>query len=211
MNKALEQNPATPCPCSQLDNDQIAALVTAAQGGDRGAMERLLEYYQDRVWRRALYRIGNHDEAWEVAQEVFIICFRKIGQFRGEAQFWTWLARIVDNQVKNRMGWWKRRGRNQTLSLDEIWPLNEESSEAWQPPDPSPSPRQEVAARQQVEQLEKALAKLSPEHREIMLLRFADDLSYEEIAEQLELSIGTVKSRINRARAELQKKMQKYL
>lgn len=191
--------------------DPVPAWVVAAQAGDRGAMERLLEHFQDRIWRRARYRIGDHDEAWEVTQEVFVICFRKIGQFRGEAQFWTWLARIVDNQVKNRQGWWRRRRRDKTFSMQDLWRDPEEDEGNWEPPDSAPSPRQEAEGREQLEALEGVMTEMSGEHREILLLRFADGLAYEEIAEALQLSLGTVKSRINRARTELKKRMQEFL
>ena len=191
--------------------DPVPGMVTAAQAGDRDAMERLLAHFQDRVWRRARYRIGDHDEAWEVTQEVFLICFRKIGQFRGESQFWTWLARIVDNQVKNRQGWWRRRRREKTFSMHDMWRDPEEEEGNWEPPDTAPSPRQEAEGREQLGALEGVMAEMSGEHREILLLRFADGLAYEEIAETLDLSLGTVKSRINRARNELKKRMQDYL
>lgn len=193
------------------EQQQVAAWVTAAQAGDRDAMEQLILHFQDRVWRRARYRIGDHDEASEVAQEVFIICFRKIGQFRGESQFWTWLMRIVDNQVKNREGWWRRRKRQSTFSLHDLFVGEDESETAFDPPDPAPSPSQQVAGREAMAALEKTLGDLSPDHREILLLRFADGLAYEEIAETLAISLGTVKSRINRARAELRERMADFL
>jgi RNA polymerase sigma-70 factor, ECF subfamily len=190
---------------------EVEAWVREAQSGDRQAMERLLESYQDRVWRRALYRLGDRDEAWEVAQDVFVICFRKIGQFRGESQFWTWLSRIVDNQVKNRLAWWRRRGRSVTFSIEQMGPGDPDEERSWDPPDPGASPRRQAAAREEMGALEAKMAELSDEHREILLLRFADDLSYEEIAATLEISLGTVKSRINRARAELRDRMKDHL
>ena len=179
-------------------------------------MEALLTTFQDRVWRRALYRLGDHDEAWEVVQDVFVICFRKIGQFRGESQFWTWLARVVDNQVKNRLAWWRRRGRSVTFSLEELGggggaSEHDGAEKAWEPPSTEPSPRRQAAARQEVALLEGAMAKLSEERREILLLRFADELSYEEIAESLQISMGTVKSRVSRARADLRQLMKDVL
>jgi RNA polymerase sigma-70 factor (ECF subfamily) len=192
---------------SPLDQAGVEALVRHAQDGDREAMERLLETFQDRVWRRALYRLGDQDEAWEVAQEVFIICFRKLRQFRGDAQFWTWLARIVDNQVKNRQAWWRRRGRGVTFSLSDLGRGDAEEEQTWDPPAEQPSPRRQAAAREEMAALENAMARLSEEHREVLLLRFADDLSYEEIADTLQVSLGTVKSRINRARGELRELM----
>ena len=186
--------------------------VREAQAGDRAAMERLILHFQDRVWRRALYRIGDRDEAWDVAQEVFILCLRKIGQFRGEARFWTWLARIVDNQVSNRLGWLARRGRKVTFSLSEPCAAGEpDGVPAFDPADPAPSPRRQAAGREALEALDRALGQLKEDHREILLLRFADGLSYEEIAEVLDLSTGTVKSRISRARSQLRRAMEPYI
>lgn len=189
--------------------DPVDAWVKAAQGGDRQAMERLIEHFQDRVWRRARYRIGDVDEAWEVSQDVFILCFRKIHQYRGDAPFWAWLGRIVDNQVRNRKGWWRRRRRGLTFSLDELGAGDEDHAPV-EFPDHAPSPREQAAGHEAVEQLESVMEQLSPDHREILLLRFADNLSYEEIAESLSLSLGTVKSRINRARRELRVKMEPF-
>ena len=190
---------------------QVDAWVATARRGERDAFERLIAHFQDRVWRRARYRIGDADEAWDVAQEVFILCFRKIDQFRGEASFWTWLARIVDNQVRNRLGWLRRRGREITYSLDELGPGDADEERAWDPPDTAADPRREAGARQKIDALNQALAALSEDHREVLLLRFSDGLAYEEIAETLGISLGTVKSRINRARAELRQRMEPYL
>jgi RNA polymerase sigma-70 factor (ECF subfamily) len=191
-------------------SDPVDGWVKAAQGGDRQAMEQLIEHFQDRVWRRARYRIGDNDEAWEVSQDVFILCFRKINQYRGDAPFWAWLGRIVDNQVRNRQGWWRRRRRAQTFSLDELGSGDEDHAPV-EFPDKAPSPRDQAAGHEAVDHLESAMEQLSPDHREILLLRFADNLSYEEIAESLNLTLGTVKSRINRARSELRVKMAPYL
>jgi RNA polymerase sigma-70 factor (ECF subfamily) len=207
----LEGKTVAPSPTGLPDVAVIDQWVREAQAGDRAAMERLLETFQQRVWRRALYRLGDHDEAWEVAQNVFVICFRKIAQFRGEAQFWTWLARIVDNQVKNRHAWWSRRGRSVTFSIHDLKEGRGEEPLPIDPPSEEPSPRRQAAARQEVALMEEKMQQLSPEHREILLLRFADELSYEEIAESLEISLGTVKSRINRARSELRELMKDIL
>lgn len=220
VSDQLEQKPPPPCqpiqtaqvPGQGADADeQVAHWIEAAQRGDRDSMERLICHFQDRVWRRVLYRIGDADEAWDVAQEVFVLCFRKIGQYRGEAKFWTWLARIVDNQTLNRLDWLNRRGRSITFSLSELAHDEDEGERPWEPSDNAPSPRQQAAANQTMDALNAALNKVGEDHRQILLMRFSDQLSYEEIARTLEISLGTVKSRINRARAELKKLMEPYL
>jgi RNA polymerase sigma-70 factor (ECF subfamily) len=194
------------------DPEEVDLWVKQAQEGDREAFERLIVHFQDRVWRRAMYRIRDADEAEDLAQEVFLLCFRKIHQFRGESKFWTWLCRVVDNQVKNRIGWLQRRGRGKTYSLDApIAGEDGDSPLAWDPPDQGADPRREAEGRESVMKLNDSLEQLTADHREILLLRFSDELSYEEIAAKLDVTLGTVKSRINRARAELRALMAEFL
>ena len=194
-----------------MDDPEIVQWIHEAQAGDRDAFEKLFTHYQDRVWRRALYRLGDHDEAYDLAQEVLLTCFRKIEQFRGESKFWTWLARIIDNHVKNRLAWMSRRGKGKTFSLNA--PMGPEGEETFEfvLADAAPGPAREVENQEAMEVLNKNLQLLSADHREILLLRFADELSYEEISEAMNVSLGTVKSRINRARAELRTLMEDYL
>lgn len=195
------------------DPEEVDLWVKRAQDGDREAFELLIVHFQDRVWRRAMYRLRDADEAEDLAQEVLLLCFRKIHQFRGESKFWTWLCRIVDNQVKNRIGWLHRRGKGKTFSLDA--PIGGDDSGdnnlQWDPPDPGADPRREAEGREAVLKLNECMEALTPDHRDILLLRFSDELSYEEIAAKLDITLGTVKSRINRARAELRTLMADFL
>lgn len=193
------------------DDPEVGWWIHRARYGDREAFERLILHFQERVWRRALYRLGDHDEAHDLAQEVFLTCFRKLHQFRGDAKFWSWLGRITDNHVKNRFAWLKRRGRDKTFSLDAPLGEDEDAPPGYDPPDPGAGPRKEAQDREGVEMLNRHMGALSADHREILLMRFSDGLAYEEIAERLEISLGTVKSRINRARAELRERMKDYL
>lgn len=193
------------------DDPEVTAWIALAKTGDREAFDRLILHYQDRVWRRALYRLGDHEEAYDLAQEVFLTCFRKLHQFRGDSKFWTWLGRITDNHVKNRYAWLKRRGKDRTFSLDAPLAEGEDAPPGWDPPDPGAGPRKTAEDREGMETLNRGLARLSPDHREVLLLRFADGLAYEEIAEGLGISLGTVKSRINRARADLRENMRDFL
>lgn len=206
-NKPERSAPRT----SPEEEQEIVRLVAAAQDGDTAAFEELVRVFQDRVWRRAMYRLRDEDEANDLAQEVFLTCFRKIHQFRGEAKFWTWLCRIVDNLAINRISWLKRRGKDRTYSLDAGPSPDEDDTRRWDPADTGADPRREVEGREAVENLNRCMSQLSEEHREILLLRFAEQLSYDEIARTLEISDGTVKSRISRARAELRSLMAEYL
>lgn len=207
-----QQETAPPPSAGGGDDPEILQWIQDARRGDAAAFERLIESHQDRVWRRALYRLGDHDEAADVTQEVLVLCFRKLDQFRGESRFWTWLARIVDNQVKNRRAWLDRRGSGRTFSLDAPPEGAEEDGRGpMEAPDPGPDPRRIAENRESIEALERCLGLLSEDHREVLLMRFSSGLSYEEIAAELELSLGTVKSRINRARAELRTLMAGHL
>lgn len=198
--------PFTPSP----EDAEELAWIERAKNGDKEAFEAIVVRYQDRVWRRALYRLGDADEAWDVAQDVLVTCFRKLHQFRGESRFWSWLGRVVDNHVKNRHAWHERRGRSKTFSLDA--PRDpDDDRDAYDPPDPGAGPRRQAESAEAMGALNEALGRLGEDHREILLLRFADGLAYEEIAETLEISLGTVKSRINRARAELRVHMKEHL
>lgn len=189
---------------------ELEAWIASARRGDHHAMELIIKQFQDRVWRRARYRIGDPDEAWEVSQEVFMICLRKLHQYRGEAPFWYWLARIVDNQVRNRQNWWRRRKRASTFSLDDLGRNQDGEPTGWEPADTGPSPGRQAADRESIDALEQSLAQMRPLHREVLLLRFADGQDYEQIAQTLGISLGTVKSRINRARTELRTLMKDH-
>jgi len=188
-----------------------APLIAAAQAGDLDAFDSLVRHHQDRVYNHAWRLLGDYDEASDLAQEVFIRVFRKLHLYRGEAAFSTWLYRVTSNLAKNRWKQMERQGRNRTVSLDQPLPHADEDDRPLEQPDSAPSPRQEAEGREELGLLDRELQHLSSEHREILLLRFVENLSYEEIAEVLDANLGTVKSRICRARQELRLRMSKHL
>ncbi len=183
-------------------------LIRRCQAGDLNAFDRIMALYQDMVYGLSYRLMGNYDDANDLAQEVFIACYRKIGQFRGESRLQTWLYRIVMNMAKNAWKHRQRRAYEKTISIDET---NEENERIMELPSTDPDPRQQSEARETTEALHACMAKLNPEQREALVLRCMEDMSYEQIAEILECNLGTVKSRINRARVELKKLMQEYL
>ncbi|NUP90701.1 MAG: sigma-70 family RNA polymerase sigma factor [Candidatus Sumerlaeia bacterium] len=185
-------------------------LVAAAQAGDLSAFDTLIRRHQDRVYNQAWRLLGDHDEASDLAQEVFIRVFRKIHLYRGDAAFSTWLYRVTSNLAKNRWKQMERKGRSKTVSLDQPRP-DDDDDRPLDKPDAAPSPRQQAEGRELLGHLEQELLGLGYEHREVLVLRFVENLSYEEIAEVLDANLGTVKSRICRARQELRRRMDPYL
>lgn len=178
------------------------SLVERCRQGETAAFDELISLHQDRVLNIAFRLMGNYEEALDLTQEVFLNCFRKIGTFKGDSALSTWLYRIAVNTAKNRWKYQQSRGFHKTSSLDA--PMEAEDEERLkQYPDSHPTPRKVATDRQAMAFLEAHLAVLNEEHREVLVMRYVEELSYEEIADILRVSLGTVKSRIHRARAEL--------
>ena len=165
-------------------------LISRARGGDREAFGALVEQYRDNVYRLAYRMCGNAYDADEAAQEAFVAAWRALPNFRGDAKFSTWLYRLTTNAAVDVM---RREKRHQTVGDGEMVDLADDAD----------SPQETVERTEQQEAVQKALATLSEEYREVLLLRYMEELDYAEIAEVLQLPSGTVKSRINRAKAAL--------
>jgi RNA polymerase sigma-70 factor (ECF subfamily) len=186
-----------------------AALIEKAQRGDQAAMETLLSSHQDRVYRTVLGLVGgNAEAAFEIAQEVLVSAYRHIGQFRGASKFSTWLYRMAVNYTKNHK---VARGRRDARFVSMDAPRRNDSSGDEVPMDfaaEQVSAREHAAGAEMLDLLKERLGELDPDFRTVIVLRYLEDRSYEEIAEALGIPEGTVKSRINRARSELRRLMQ---
>ena len=165
-------------------------LISRARGGDREAFGELVEQYRDNVYRLAYRMCGNAYDADEAAQEAFVAAWRALPNFRGDAKFSTWLYRLTTNAAIDVM---RREKRHQTVGDGEMIEVADDAD----------SPQETVERTEQQEAVQEALATLSEEYREVLLLRYMEELDYAEIAEVLQLPSGTVKSRINRAKAAL--------
>lgn len=175
-----------------LSHFDEADCIARAQRGEAAAFSALVARYQERIYRFLLRMTRSPEDARELVQETFLSAYQALPRWRPDALLSTWLFRIARNQALDRL----RRAR-----LVEFVPLDEVLTE--QLPASTPSPEAALQARQRIAALEAALARLSIEHREILLLRDIEDLSYDDIAQVLDISLGTVKSRIARARAGL--------
>ena len=176
--------------------------------GEAVAYERLVAEHSGDVYA-LLFRLTNDcEEARDLTQETFLRAFQSIGRFRGDASLKTWIYRIAINQARNRWRWWRRRKRDVTVSLDATDEQNEQPLAATLPSENSLNPEQETLAREREAQLRNALLGLKSAFRESVVLRDVEGFSYEEIAEMLQISIGTVKSRIARGRLELRRQLE---
>ena len=172
--------------------------IEAARQGDQDAFAELVRLYEKRVFALTMRMCRNPEDAAEAAQEAFLSAWQGLRFFRGESSFSTWLYRLASNACVDLL---RREGRHRAAagaSLDD----EEIKIDAV---DPAPSP-QDVAERRELrEQVEAGLAALSPEHRQVLVLREMHQLSYDEISQVLSLDVGTVKSRISRGRRQLRK------
>jgi RNA polymerase sigma-70 factor (ECF subfamily) len=179
------------------------------RGGDVLAFNRLVEERHGDIYA-LLYRLTEDpEEARDLTQETFLQAFRHLANFRGDADLRTWLYRIAVNQARNRWRWWKRRRRDRTVSLDA--PVGDENGaplSAGLAAESAGDPEQQALARERERALMAALATLSRPYREVIVLRDIEGLSYEEVAQALDMNIGTVKSRLSRGRDELRRRLE---
>jgi RNA polymerase sigma-70 factor (ECF subfamily) len=192
---------------STLTSEQEAALedqrlLSALQAGDEVAYEQLIQRFQTPVYNLAYRLLGDQADASDVLQEVFLKVFRNVGHFRGDSSLRTWLYRIAVNESHNRRRWLFRHRRGETGIEDAF-----EDSDVRDKPlmDTGETPFDFTMNREAQILLEDGLAAINPVFRAVLVLREIEEMSYEEIAGVLEVSIGTVKSRIVRGREALRK------
>src|SRR5215213_2615129 len=176
---------------SDVDSRE-AALIERCAAGDQAACAELVSTHQRMVFGLAVHLLGDRDEALDLSQEVFLRVFRTISSFRGQSALRTWIYRIAINQARNRQRWWRRRRRGDQVQLEQHVL---EHGDLRQPGD-SDSPDRVLARKELATKLWAALDHLPFDQRTVVVLREIDGLSYDEIAESLEVAIGTVKSRL---------------
>jgi RNA polymerase sigma-70 factor (ECF subfamily) len=175
-----------------------AALIARCTSGDESACAELVASHQPMVYSLALNLLGDRDEALDLSQEVFLRVFRTLSRFRGQSTLRTWIYRIVINQARNRQRWWHRRRRSAQVSLDEyLRTFGEMESRHDVLPD------RLLASKETAARIRSALNRLPFDQRTALILREVDGLRYDEIAFSLDVAVGTVKSRLTRARQAL--------
>jgi len=183
------------------------ALITRFKNGDQAAFEEMVGRYWDRIYSMVHQLLRNPQDAEEVTQDAFIRAHRGLENFRGDSAFSTWLYQIATNLARNRYWYWWRRKRDKTISFDQ--PVGDDNSTPLADifVTDAETPEDATVTQELVDHIKLGMEKLSPKHREILVLRNVKNLTYEEIAEILDISIGTVKSRIARARESLRSEL----
>jgi RNA polymerase sigma-70 factor (ECF subfamily) len=183
-------------------------LIERFKKGDKNAFDELVERYKDMVFRVVYRMLGDRTEAFDVSQEVFLKLYGSLKDFRFEARFSTYLYRMAINFAKNRLKTMSTR-RKRHVSLET--PMSEESDSDHREyiADDRPDPREAAATQELRDIIWEAIGQLSEEHREILILREFESMSYDAIAQVLLLDPGTVKSRLSRARRALKEILEK--
>ncbi len=179
------------------DSRMDAELLVACQRGEREAFHSLFEMYQDRVYSFALRFLGDPSHAADLTQDIFVKLYARIRHFRGDSKFETWLYRVVANACIDDQ---RKRRRFLPWLADEHPSLVTGKNVT----------EEHVARKQAASEIQRAIAKLTPALRVPILLRYMEGLSYEEIGDVLQISLGTVASRLNRAHLKLAKKLERF-
>ena len=175
-------------------------LVSRARTGDTAAFEQLMLDSQDRVYTLCLRMTGNREDALDLAQETFLNAWRGLSSFQGNSSFSTWVYRLASNACIDFLR--KRKRRQQGESPHS---LDDEEAPLPEPADPRGSPEEELERRELRRAVERGLQALPDHHRQVLVMRELSGMSYQEIGAVLDLDLGTVKSRIARARLALKK------
>jgi len=193
MSRADEHGSAGQMDLSAAEEPE---LVARAQTGDLTAFEELVRRYRNDVFALSYHFVRNREEAWDISQEVFIKAHRALHRFRGESTFKTWLMRIAANQSKDYL----KKRRLSTVAFDD-------ARRADEAPSPALGPSHALEAQELGQAILKALDGLPVKHRMAFVLREFEGLTYEEMAQVMECSLGTVMSRLHHARKKLQKSL----
>jgi RNA polymerase sigma-70 factor (ECF subfamily) len=206
-----------PSNSSDTPSGRDADLLRRAQSGDRAAFGQIVLLYQDRLFNAVLRTVGDADEAREIVQETFTKALVKIESFRGEAGPYTWLFRIAVNLAISQL---RKVKRHRTFSLDRPSSRNSRSGESDDQAsglmdqvarDRGAGPAQSIEDREQAEQVLAALGRLDAEYRAVLVMRDIEGFDYQQMAQVLGLPLGTLKSRLFRARLALRDELRPYM
>ena len=182
-------------------------LIERIKNGDNAAYDDMVLRYWDRIFARVHHLLKNQQDAEEVTQDAFIRAHRGLENFRGDASFSTWLYQIATNLAHNRYWYWFRRKRDFSVSLDQPLAIDGDLTLENVMPSEGETPSEAAVTLEFVDRVAECMNHLSEKHREVLTLRNVQNMSYDAIARELDISVGTVKSRIARARDSLRDRM----
>ena len=204
----VELEQVAPAPLAETRPPAETQFIERLKRGDATAFETLVSERSGEIYG-LLYRLTeNVEEARDLTQETFLRAFQSIDHFRGESDLRTWIYRIAINQARNRWRWWRRRRRDATVSIDAPEAAGRLGLVATLKSTTAKDPEQDTLANERERALKKALGTLKRVYREAVILRDIEGFAYEEIATALDISVGTVKSRLARGRQELRRKLE---
>jgi RNA polymerase sigma-70 factor (ECF subfamily) len=186
--------------------DPDAAFVRAVQGGDMAAFDQLVIKHKDKLFNMVYWVLGDYQEANDCAQEIFIKVFKGIKKFRFQSSFSTWLYRIAINTCKNKLKSSAYRWKKRTVPLENP-DSSKEGSVSYEIQNGSPSPANELEKKEKIMRIRKAVKSLPQDQNRVIVLRDIQGLTYQEIADITGLNLGTVKSKLSRARMELKNRL----
>lgn len=184
---------------SDTASRETLQLVEAARQGSRIAFDGLVRKYQNRLFTSVVHIVGSADEADEIVQETFIQTFLKLRSFEGRSSFFTWMFRIALNRISTR-----RRRKKREVSLDD------ERADVDHHLSRIDTPGERLLRKEQGNQVHEALCRLTAEHRQVLMLREFEGFDYETMAQLLDTSVGTIRSRLHRARKAMRQEMTTY-
>jgi RNA polymerase sigma-70 factor (ECF subfamily) len=186
--------------------DRVSVRQEACAGTELD-FEELFQRFHGMVFQLAYRVLGDREEALDLAQEVFLVVFRRMDRFRGESSLKTWIYRITVNLAGNRCRWWNRLRRRGTVSLDAHLSRTDQRDLSETLEAGGASPESSLLHKEERERIERSILQLPVLQRIAIVMRDIEGLSYEEIAEATQASLGTVKSRIARGREELKRRL----
>ena len=190
----------------ESEKEPDVELIKRFKAGDASAFERIVELYGAKAYQIAYGLLGDRQDAEEVVQDAFMKVHKNLGDFRGDSSFSTWFYRIITNLSRNRYHWNRRRGAGVNISMSNVDADEKNSRSEMEIPDKTLSPSVLLQRKETGSSLMRAVWALPENLREVLVLRHAEDMSYMDMAAMLGCELGTVKSRLARARDALKKK-----
>lgn len=194
MSNEVEQNPSMPA------DEPMKALVTRAQSGERQALDELIRRFQKPMYNLAFRMVNNREDADDLTQEIFVRMVRAIDKFRGESEFGTWLYALAANICRSGLRRLRRVASFEVVRLDEVQVQADSDRPPMEAVDPAELPGKTMERKEVAQRIQEIVAALPEELKTILILRDMQGLAYEEIAAALGCNMGTVKSRLFRAR-----------